>query len=105
MSFYHMSVCDKLQKIVFDLASPFCYFSTALTSEGHVFPQIGGIGYGGDHPPGDMPGLVEFIDSLRVPELSHVRCVSTVPSANPNANPSFDPGPGTDPDPELGPDP
>ena len=59
--------------------------------------QIGGIGYGGDHPPGDMPGLVEFIDSLRVPELSHVRCVSTVLSANPDLNP--------DPDYNLNPDP
>ena len=36
--------------------------------------QIGGIGYGGDHPPTDLPGLVEFLDSLRVPELSNVRC-------------------------------
>jgi len=53
-----------------------------------VFPQIGGIGYGGDHPPADMPGLLEFIDSLRVPELSHVRCDSTIPGAKPNPCPN-----------------
>ena len=38
--------------------------------------QIGGIGYGGDHPPGDMPGLLAFLDSLQVPELTNVRILS-----------------------------
>ncbi len=39
----------------------------------HEHVQVSAIGYGGDHPPADLPGLIDFLDSLHVPELSHVR--------------------------------
>ena len=37
------------------------------------------IGYGKDYPPADMPGLMAFIQSLGIPELSEVPAAPLMP--------------------------
>jgi len=57
-------------------------FAADLDSHSTISLQGGMFGYSGDHPPGDVEGHINFIKSLRQPDVWEVR--SACPDSGPD---------------------